>query len=257
MCDRCNNYFARKIEGPLLEDPAFRNLRAWYQVPNKAGRPPALNGFVAGTDIEVGVRLNERGLLEIRSERGSQALELQRRMRRDAHGIEPSVFLFEVGRSPPKKLMSRLLAKMALEAVALCLSKRQLDLSRLIDEPHYDRIRTWARVGNNYDEWPFSERVIFPQETLMRHPTTGQWVQVGFGYDLLLTKRPETYFAFCFYGYEFVINVGGPSVKGYEQWLSENNGISPLVERVGMELVTTQMGDEERFYLVTRGAKVT
>ncbi|NNH66630.1 HNH endonuclease [Rhizobium laguerreae] len=56
ICDQCNNYFARKIEQPLLADQAFRNLRAWYQVPNKRGHPPSLNGFIAGTEIEIGLR---------------------------------------------------------------------------------------------------------------------------------------------------------------------------------------------------------
>jgi len=70
----------------------------------------------------------------------------------------------------------------------------------------------------------------------MRHPATGEWVQAGFGYDLFITKRRETFFAFCLYGLEFVINVGGPSIKGYEEWLADHNGASPLVERVGARL---------------------
>src|SRR4051812_29528268 len=36
----------------------------------------------------------------------------------------------------------------------------------------------------------------------MRHPVSGDWVQADYGFDLFLTKRLETYFAFCFNGYE-------------------------------------------------------
>jgi PIN domain-containing protein len=47
----------------------------------------------------------------------------------------------------------------------------------------------------------------------MRHPTTDEWVQAGFGYDLFVTRTRETYFAFCLYRVELVINTGGPSIK--------------------------------------------
>jgi hypothetical protein len=42
VCDRCNNYFSRKLEGPLLNSPIFRLLRADRRIPNKRGRMPAL-----------------------------------------------------------------------------------------------------------------------------------------------------------------------------------------------------------------------
>ena len=40
VCDACNGYFARKIEGPLLETPFFRQLRFGMQIANKRGRIP-------------------------------------------------------------------------------------------------------------------------------------------------------------------------------------------------------------------------
>ncbi|MDD2177752.1 HNH endonuclease [Acidovorax sp. D2M1] len=40
VCDACNNYFARKVERPVLESPVFRQLRAGMVVPNKKGRIP-------------------------------------------------------------------------------------------------------------------------------------------------------------------------------------------------------------------------
>ena len=83
----------------------------------------------------------------------------------------------------------------------------------------------------------------------MVHPETDEWVQAGFGYDLFLTKRRETYFAFCIYGDEFVINVGGPSIKGYEEWLRDHGNISPLVERIGLHLERRLESGEEKFYI--------
>lgn len=40
VCDACNQYFARKLERPVLEAPIFRNLRTAMAIPNKRGRVP-------------------------------------------------------------------------------------------------------------------------------------------------------------------------------------------------------------------------
>ncbi len=157
--------------------------------------------------------------------------------------------MFPLGIDPPKREMSRFMAKMALEALSLRFSHDPTLLDLLIDDPHYDRIRHWARRGDGFVQWPYYQRQIFPEETLMVHPTSGEWVQAGFGYDLFITKRRETYFAFCVYGYEFVINVGGPSIKGYEEWLMDHGNISPLVERIGLRLERRLESSEEKFYL--------
>ena len=43
VCHDCNQYFARKIERPLLESTLFRHLRSGMEVPNKRGRIPQWN----------------------------------------------------------------------------------------------------------------------------------------------------------------------------------------------------------------------
>lgn len=40
VCDDCNQYFARKVERPVLESPMFCLLRANMVIPNKRGRIP-------------------------------------------------------------------------------------------------------------------------------------------------------------------------------------------------------------------------
>ncbi|MGJ4749067.1 HNH endonuclease, partial [Leptospira sp. SA-E8] len=40
VCDGCNQYFARKVERPVLESPMLRLLRAEMDIPNKRGRLP-------------------------------------------------------------------------------------------------------------------------------------------------------------------------------------------------------------------------
>jgi hypothetical protein len=111
---------------------------------------------------------------------------------------------------PPQRETSRFLCKMALETLAETLSSKPDGSEVLVDEPYCDNARAFARDGTNFSNWPYWQRRIFPEETLMRHPETHQWVQAGFGCCLFMNRQHETLFAFCFYGTEFVINVGGP-----------------------------------------------
>jgi hypothetical protein len=249
ICDNCNNYFAREVEGPVLSHRAFRNLRAWNRIPSKKGRLPSLVGAHFSSEIDIALHSSWDGSFSIGVERERDMKELSRSMSDEQAGGF-SGFGFNLDVDPPPKLMSRFLAKMALEKVFLRLSRGETSLlQRLVFDPHYDRIRFWARRGDNFDEWPFHQRRVMPEETLMRHPETGRWVQIGLAHDLLLTARPETYFAISLYGVEFVINVGGPSIKGYEQWLRENNDISPLVERVGYRLSVRPYGRGLGYFL--------
>jgi len=236
ICDKCNNYFARKIEQPLLAHQSFRNLRAWYRIPNKKGRYPSLYGVVPGTEIGVKVRVGNSGDLEVEPERRGDTTAFSEALRQAEEGDGYSAFIFSRDMDPPRKEMSRLLAKIALEVVALRMSYKSEHIERLIDEPHWDRIRRWVRNGDMFEDWPYHMRRIYPEDTLMTHPKTGDWVQAGYIIDLMLTRRREHFIVLILYGYEFALNVGGPSIKGYEEWLAEHSAISPLIERMGLKL---------------------
>ncbi len=158
-------------------------------------------------------------------------------------------FLFLIEMDPPKREISRFLSKMALETIAETFGQSDGGTEAVVDADFFDNIRSYARYGNNFSEWPYSQRRIYPETTMMRHPDTNAWVPVGFGCSLFMTKHLETLFAFCFYGIEFVINVGGPSIRGYEEWLVDNGNISPMVERLGCRLVTEGEGKSQRHYL--------
>lgn len=248
VCDKCNNYFSSKVEGPVLSHQSIRNVRAWYQVRSKKGKLPSLQGYIAGTDISINLRLNKDGELDIQPEREKDRPKLEQHFN-DAEKGQDFACLFAINIDPPKKEMSRFLAKMALEAIAFRLLNVNGDLSLLLDEPYYDLIRNYARFGAGVKDWTYSRRSIFPMNAQMQHPETGEWVQAGFGHDLLITSRREIYFVFLIYGVEFVINTGGPSVRGYEEWLEQHNGISPMVERVGAGLSTKVTDGKRQHFL--------
>jgi len=245
VCDRCNNYFARKVEQPILDHPSFRNLRAWYQVPNKRGKYPAVRGHIGGTDIAIGLRRGNDGELQVETEKASDAHRLKAALE---DGLS-SPLLFPIQLDPPRHEMSRFLCKMALESVAERFLSSPNGTDTVADEPFFDRVRTHARYRNGQSSWPYSQRRIFPEETLMRHPQTNEWVRAGFGCGLFMNKRRETLFVFLFYGIEFVINVGGPSILGYEEWFADHGGISPAVERLGCHIVTESDDSSQIYYI--------
>jgi HNH endonuclease len=248
VCDKCNNYFSRKVEKPVLSHQSMRNVRAWHQVPNKKGKFPSVKGTIAGTDIEIAMKRGEKGGLEIKAENAKNQDAVNKYLEEMSLGKDFPPFLFPIDIDPPPKEMSRFLSMMGLEALALRFSYSAAADS-IIDEPSYDLIRNYARYGTGVKEWPYHRRVIFPMDTEMRHPDTGEWVQAGFGHDLLIIPYPETYFIFLLYGVEFAINLGGPSIDGYKLWLDDNDQISPIVERSGAKLVRKYENGVIKHYL--------
>ena len=248
VCDKCSNYFSREVEAPLLRHPMFQNLRAWHRVPTKRGRLPPLAGIVAGTDIDIALRPTAEGLL-LETARGRDRSRLSQRLAAARRGRRDEFIVFPLETEPPGRELARFLAKMALEALAERFLQDRNLLEHLVDDEHNDRIRNFARRGDNFQDWPCHTRRIYPVGTLMRHPDTGEWVRIGYGYDLFLTSRPETYFVFCLYGLEFVLNTGGPSITGYTEWLAENNQISPVVERVGARLCSRSAAGGRQYFL--------
>jgi hypothetical protein len=248
VCDKCNNYFSRKVEGPVLSHQSMRNVRAWHQVPNKKGKFPSVKGKVGGSGLDISMRLDKNGKLDIQPENEKDRAKLDQELKK-AHAGEDFAYIFTIDIDPPQKEMSRFLAKMGLEALAYRFLNDESGIDLIIDEPHYDLIRNYARIGSNVKEWPYHRRIIFPIKTQMRHPKTGEWVQAGFGHDLLVTSRRETFFVFVLYGVEFVINLGGPSIKGYEEWLNLNNNISPMIERMGVKLIEKEINKKNEYFL--------
>lgn len=53
VCDKCNNYIARKIEKPVLDSEDFRRFRFTMQAPNKKGRIPHSDVSIGGEVAEI------------------------------------------------------------------------------------------------------------------------------------------------------------------------------------------------------------
>lgn len=248
VCDGCNNYFSRKLEGPVLSHRSFRNLRAWIGIPTKRGKQPAFSAIQLSSGATVFLRISDDGDIHVIPERGGDLDRiLAHAANDDAAGLHGFGVNFNL--DPPRKEMSRFLAKMALERAYLDFNKARPAVPHLIFDPYFDNIRNWARRGDNFEDWPFHQRAIYPQETLMRHPQTKAWVKVGIGQGLFHTDAPETFFSICLYGIEFVINLGGPNIEGFEDWLKQHKLDSPFLAHQGFRLAASESKNGITYFL--------
>jgi hypothetical protein len=179
VCDSCNNYFARKLEKPVLDSPMIRLLRSDRQIPNKRRRIPAFEAC------------------------GSTKL-------------------------PDYRLMSRFLTKAALEALAFKTLSVPNSNTEIVDKVELDDLRAYTRYDRG-DTWPFTYRTLYPVNAVFKEEAT--YYEVLREFDIFYTETKELYFALAILGVEFVVNFGGPELGGYQKWLKQHNGASPLYKK--------------------------
>lgn len=226
VCDICNNYFARKVERPLLETPWFRHVRSRQWVPNKRGLTPPMTGFVPAARMPARVWLDGSMLaIEGYSEREHHFLS-------DAivAGRANSVYI-PIIEAIDQHPMSRFLGKVALEVLAHRLLGVEGWQDEIVDKEGLDAIRHFARVGDRPLNWPFSRRRIYGEEDVQMDEGTGY--QVLHEFTILCVPLPPTghvnlYAVVCIFGEEFAINMGEPEIASYNRWVKAHDGASPL-----------------------------
>lgn len=237
VCDKCNNYFAREVEKPFMQLNEIRLLRFQQAIPNKKKRIPIVEGI-----------LNER--YEVKMERVIKNDEIYNGMQippelfskiqnNDIKNMEVKLPAFTDNNIiKSNKVISRFIAKVALEALAEKLKHRDERLEYLINDSQYDLIRRHAREGTTPD-WPCNIRRIYKMNKSWEY-NDGEIGQVIYECDFLFVTEDdkivysedaicaELYFIIILWGMEFAINIGGPELEGYKGWLKRHNEISPL-----------------------------
>ncbi len=219
VCDRCNNYFARKVEKPFLESTAILMLRFDQELQSKRGIIPPAQGLLL-PGFPALVRRYSKGPLAASVWLSPEAISSLY-----AKNSGALVFPSEAP-LPTGALVSRFLAKAGLEAMALRLVRFPDGLDYLVGEAQLDLVRNHARIGAP-SQWPIHVRRIYEaQRKWIDH--SGEALQVVFEFDILVTKATEYYFVLALFGLELAINLGGPEITGYADWLNAHSGDSPL-----------------------------
>jgi hypothetical protein len=220
VCDRCNNYFSREVEKPFLECDAISLLRFHQRVANKRGRVPPAEGMVAPGHFPVTLYRHPRVDSEILVVMPPEAAEHVQT------ATAGRLYVRSEAELPSGAVVSRFLAKVAVEAMADRLVSHPDGLEYLVDEVQLDPIRNHARRGD-IRVWPTSVRQIYHADAKWLDDSDSAR-QVVNEYDILVTENNEWYFILAIFGKEFAINYGGPDIDGYKQWLDLHKNVSPL-----------------------------
>lgn len=216
--DKCNNYFSREVEKPFLESDAMRALRFHQGLESKKGRVPSLMGVITPEVSAIVTRFPRRRLTSVAVP--TDSFDLVARLE------NVQLILPMGGPAPSGQVLSRFMAKIALEAMAIRVVDHDGGQDYLCDEHQLDDLRDHARHGR-ISRWPVYVRRIYAANAKLLLPGR-QPEQVIHESDFLATSWGEWFFVLALFGLEFSINLGGPDIEGYERWLRENNEVSPL-----------------------------
>lgn len=221
VCDNCNNYFGLKVERPLLDSAYFRQVRSRNLIYNKENRVPSTSGILLPGSIPIEMMWDKEGhsIFPTRERDTSKLINV-------LHHIQEGKLIEPILERPDEHLMSRFLAKMALEVLASLFLAVPGELDEVIDKSELDELRHYARFGAPPKFWPFNTRVIYPEGKMFVEGT--QRYEVLHEYTLLYTEPSELYLAVAILGIEYVINMGEPEIDGYIEWLKQHSFKSPL-----------------------------
>lgn len=232
VCDKCNNYFAIKIEQPLLQIPFFMQHRHDLSIKNKKRRIPSKDGFLLDEYISEAVlhkNKNEHEEIEI-----DPAILLQLL----SEGIEEIPLITTTFAAPVNNdLMSKLLGKMGIEFLTFYAIKNDYDESHYNQES-LDNIKNYVRRGRKNEIWPYTSRQIYNPEGGSKDDNG--YFKVVCTSDFILTADQQLFFQFLFVGTEFTINLVSPDILSIEQWFRDNNNKS-----VTFDNLMRQYGEED------------
>lgn len=164
VCDRCNNYFSVKIEKQFLEQFSIRLLRFHEGIPNKKNKIPVIDG-IFGKTVPAKIHrkiMNDEVVIGVEVPQGT----FQKLENREIDDIELIFPAFTNDYSPDNNIiLSRFLAKIALESLANKLKNVEGGLDDLINDPQFDVIRNHARLGTT-KVWPCHIRRIYNTEKI-------------------------------------------------------------------------------------------
>ena len=220
VCDSCNNYFSREVEKPFMELPGIGLLRANEALPSKKGIIPASTGILNGRHparVQRQLSGPYSAMVGVPSEAFQELLSRTGKF---------TLMLPMEGVIPEGSVVSRFMAKVAVEFLAQRLLSRPELLEDFINDLALEPLRMHARRGSP-PSWPVLRRRIYGSNQKWRHQGSDN-TQIVHESDFIFLDHTTLYFVLALFGMEYAINCGEPEVGKYETWLTANGGTSPL-----------------------------
>lgn len=218
VCDACNNYLAREVEKPILDSPYFQVRRFSSVVPNKRGHVVPLDGFhlESGTRIQAYPNTTE-GISIGAHPDADEARVIERLL-----GQSQGTLVFPAATTPDERVLARFVGKVGLEAIASRLIGAGASHEEVVDNPALDELRNFVRRGSGPRQWAVARRQLYSADTVFFDGKENY--KLLHEYELLLRPVDEAndlytcYVSLVLFGEEFVLNMGGPTLDGFETW---------------------------------------
>ena len=224
VCDQCNNYFASNVEGPLLSDPYFRDQCSRAGILSKKGRPQRVHGL----------HPQSRSIIELVRHVDGSGISVGAAFEKDEPRWVEAVLTRSGGRiyiphplAPDEALMSRFLAKVAVECLALRMIEANGDAQAVVSEEALDSLREYARKGPPNPVWPFLRRSLYPADFTFA-PDGQEAYEVLHEWTFTVLGEEQIYFVLALFGIEYALNLGQRSIDTYRSWVNEHSQHSPL-----------------------------
>ncbi len=225
VCDKCNQYFAVKIENPLLDQDYFKYIRFIQDIYSKKGKDVPGTGIILhprGGKVDVhrypgsviGIDTENDEVAQLIGTTGFNRLYIPIRFPETAQNSE----------------LSRLLAKAAVEAFfARLMNKPDLIEGYFSDDPLH-HLRNYARYGpQRIKHWAYHQRFLYTPGQLFKDQKRGaEHFEILHEFCFHLCASNVILFVLAILGVEYVINLENPEETIYEQELEARNGKSPL-----------------------------
>lgn len=238
VCDKCNNYFATKIEKPLLDQPYFVSVRQRNFIKTKKDRWVKDKLLFHGPDggwVETQISEDNNHLIIAFDEDNELWNSLKNGRINEI--ISPIIVEPELN----NHTLSRFLAKCAFEFLVHRVGENHfLEFSEYLRNKQFDPLRRYARYGEGCEMWPYSQRRIYGEgdgffgrheEIVYEILNEMDFLTIELGREIINNNEyvhTEFYYVLVIMGVEYAINFAGPDISGYNQWLQRNNGVSPV-----------------------------
>jgi len=222
VCDKCNNYFASNIEKHLLESRYFLYARFENLIVSKKNRVPSVKGFHLKSQSIIDFTVTQKGLHVFVNKN-----DIPRFINTTSEGGR--LYLPHPTQPDDNYTLSRFIGKVAIEVIAFRILEipNALEVD-LIDHSGLDLLRNFVRYGNKNINWPIHRRELYPADALFYSEEDKSYYDIPHEFALLYTEKKELFIVLAIFGIEYVMNLGGPELEGYSEWLKKHDNKSPL-----------------------------
>lgn len=223
VCDKCNQYFAIKIEQQLLEIPFFKSSRYSLDIVSKKGKIPPGKGFSISPESEVEFHKSKNGDKSISFKDNNAVQKIQKRK-------NVKVFIPVFGKAEHNNVyLSKFLGKLAIEALALSSLEKKLNLDDEVNIECLEPLKKYVRASHKNEFWPYYERILFtPEQGFL--DSENEFQQIIFSMKFIYTEEKLLFHQFLLFGTEYTIDLTNRTIETILNWLSKNDFRSPVLE---------------------------